>query len=501
MVDDLLVAAGHEPLARHGRARRSGLSAAAAVNAVVAWAGAFGLVTGWVDLGERINDRLPFDSPLLAGFALVMFVAMPLTLLAWSAWQGAARTNDLAFITGLMLIGWVVVQVVVLRSFSLLQPLYLCVGAGFVTASHRVHLSPPRRGVLMVILGALVAATGVGLAPHLVKVGLSPTSVVSVVLVLTGIALLGAGARSALRNRRLAVKLVGGGFVLIVVLLSVSLIAPAVAATNVPTTHVTDTPSSRGIDHDDITLTTPDGVDLAGWYMKAGDADDVNATDGAGVVVLHGAGATRSDVLDQSAVLVEHGYAVLLLDARGHGDSRGTAMDFGWYGDLDVAAGIEFLASRPEIDPRRIGVVGFSMGGEEAIGAAATDPRVRAVVAEGATGRQAADKAWLSDAFGWRGWVQEQLEHVQDGITDFLTDASPPMSLRTAVDVADDTRFLLITAGNVDDEGRAAEFIQSGASERVTVWTIDGTDHTGGYDAQPQQWEQRVVEFLDESLT
>jgi pimeloyl-ACP methyl ester carboxylesterase len=32
-------------------------------------------------------------------------------------------------------------------------------------------------------------------------------------------------------------------------------------------------------------------------------------------------------------VLAEHGYGVLLFDARGHGLSEGTAMDFGWYGD------------------------------------------------------------------------------------------------------------------------------------------------------------------------
>lgn len=92
------------------------------------------------------------------------------------------------------------------------------------------------------------------------------------------------------------------------------------------------------------------------------------------------------------------------------------------------------------------------------------------------------------------------MENVQDGITDFLTAASPPIALRSAVVNAPNTRFLLITAGNVDDEGRAASYIQSGARERVTVWTVDGADHTGGYDARPDEWQHRVVEFLDENL-
>jgi dienelactone hydrolase len=280
--------------------------------------------------------------------------------------------------------------------------------------------------------------------------------------------------------------------VLFALALAVSIVAPAVAATNVPSTEITSTPATMGLEYQSVTLTTTDGVELAAWYMPG--------TNRAGVVVMHGAGSTRSDVLDQAAVLARSGYTLVLIDARGHGDSRGTAMDFGWNGDLDIAAGTAFLASRPEVDPDRIGVVGFSMGGEEAIGAAAADPRIRAVVAEGATARQAADKAWLSDVYGWRGWLQEQVENVQDGITDYLTEASPPTVLRSAVAQSPGTRFLLITAGTVEDEAHAAAYIQAGAGERVTVWNVDGADHTGGYDTQPDDWQQRVVEFLDETL-
>jgi len=118
----------------------------------------------------------------------------------------------------------------------------------------------------------------------------------------------------------------------------------------------------------------------------------------AAVVVLHGSGTTRSNVLDQAAVLAKHGFGVLMIDARGHGDSGGDAMDFGWHGDDDVGAAARYLMSRADVDPGRIGAVGLSMGGEEAIGATATNRTLRAVVAEGAIGRVAADLGWLSDA-------------------------------------------------------------------------------------------------------
>src|SRR5690606_29218420 len=119
-----------------------------------------------------------------------------------------------------------------------------------------------------------------------------------------------------------------------------------------------------------------------------------------------------------AAVLAGAGYGVLMIDARGHGDSGGRAMDFGWHGDADIVAATAFLAGRPEVDPDRIGAVGMSMGGEQAIGASGGDPRIRAVVAEGATARTAADAAWLSDRYGLRGALQEQIEKVQDLVTD-----------------------------------------------------------------------------------
>jgi dienelactone hydrolase len=475
-----------------GQGRRPWLAGFAAINAVAAWAGGLGLLAGAIDFGEAIDQRLPFDSLALAGLALIAVVAVPLTVFAWSGFTAEPRTDDLALAAGLLLIAWIVVQVAVIRAFSWFQPVYLAVGAGLVLASHRVALSPRHRGALLVAVGATLVAVGVGLVPHPVKDGLTVVSVASIVVLLSGIALVGAGARSVLLGRRWLGVLTGGVAVVIVVVVAVSVIAPAVAATIVPSTEITSTPADLGLEYESVGLTTADGVELAAWYVPG--------SNGAAVVVLHGAGSTRSDVLDQAAVVARAGYAVLLIDARGHGESAGTAMDFGWYGDPDVAAGVGFLAARPDVEPGRIGVVGFSMGGEEAIGAAAADERIRAVVAEGATARRADDKVWLSDVYGWRGWLQEQLEKVQGAVTDYLTEAPPPPALRAAVARADGTRFLLITAGEVADEGHAAAHIAAAATDRVTVWTVDGADHTGGYETRPDDWQQRVLAFLDEHL-
>jgi pimeloyl-ACP methyl ester carboxylesterase len=335
-------------------------------------------------------------------------------------------------------------------------------------------------------------AVGVGLIPQVIDDTASVGSVMSIAMLVGGVTVMIVGARTWLRGRVILGKVAGGAVIVIVTALAVSIVAPAVAVTNVPPSPITSTPADHGLDYEDIRVTTDDGVELAAWYVPG--------TNGAAVVVLHGAGSTRSDTLDQADVLHRNGYTVLLVDARGHGESDGAAMDFGWYGDLDIDAAVDHLLTLDAVDPDRIGLLGLSMGGEEAIGAAAAHERISAVIAEGATARVAADKVWMSDVYGWRGWVQEQIERAQYGLTDLLTDASPPRSLSSAVVDAVDTPFLLIVAGRVADEQHAADHLAAAAPERVTVWTVDGAGHTGGLDAVPGEWERRVVEFFDETL-
>ena len=218
------------------------------------------------------------------------------------------------------------------------------------------------------------------------------------------------------------------------------------------------------------------------------------------MIVRHGASSTRADAVDEAAVLVAHGYGVLVTDARGHGASGGRAMDFGWNGESDLAAGVAFLATLPAAEAGRIGVLGLSMGAEEAIGAASSLDTVRAVVAEGATARDAADKRWMSDEYGIGGWVQRGIDLVGFGLTDLLTSAPRPTPL--ADGVADSSaRFLLIAAGDEPDEQEVAARLAAIDPARVATWTVPGAGHTGGLATAPIEWERRVIELFDDALT
>jgi dienelactone hydrolase/nitroreductase len=355
------------------------------------------------------------------------------------------------------------------------------------------HWAPRRAGVA-VVAGAVAVVLGAAIGiPWLVRDGLHPRAVLAAVALVAGLVLWVSGLRRVARDRSPIRRSAAVAGAVVATLVAGWAVVPAVMATNVAPIHAgSAVPADVGLDATDVRFETSDGVELAAWYVPP--------TNGAALVVRHGAGSTRDDVLDHAAVLVRHGYGVLLTDARGHGASGGRAMDFGWYGDDDITAAVDYLATRPEVDPARIAVLGMSMGGEEAIGAAAADRRIAAVVAEGATGRSAEDRDWLSDEYGWRGALQHALDHVTYAVTDVLTAAAPPTALDDAVRAAAPRPMLIVAAGDVPDEVTVAERLADAAPGSVTTWTVDGAGHTAGLRTAPEQWEATVVAFLDDAL-
>ena len=121
----------------------------------------------------------------------------------------------------------------------------------------------------------------------------------------------------------------------------------------------------------DIGMVTQDGVHLMGTYYRPA------ATQAPGVVLLHMLGRQRQDWQAWARALQQAGFGVLAIDMRGHGQSEGERT---WQKmPLDAAIAIDFLRSRPEIDPQRIVLMGASIGANVALNAAAQDEAVAGV--------------------------------------------------------------------------------------------------------------------------
>ena len=107
-----------------------------------------------------------------------------------------------------------------------------------------------------------------------------------------------------------------------------------------------------------------------------------------GVVVIHEAYGLNANIKEITGRFAEHGYTALAVDLFSDRNKLVcmarymTGMLAGSvqrYGIADLKAGLTYLAGLPEVDPQRIGAIGFCMGGGFAIAWACTDSRLKAI--------------------------------------------------------------------------------------------------------------------------
>lgn len=127
-------------------------------------------------------------------------------------------------------------------------------------------------------------------------------------------------------------------------------------------------------------LFSSSGDSCAAWlYPAAGDNEQAPV-----VVLAHGLSGTRRDRLGPFAErFAAAGFAALVFDHRGFGDSGGKPDLFDPARQLeDWRAAIAFARSLPEADRERVVTFGSSMGGGNALAAAAEDERVAAAISQ-----------------------------------------------------------------------------------------------------------------------
>lgn len=150
---------------------------------------------------------------------------------------------------------------------------------------------------------------------------------------------------------------------------AVNLLTAPAATRNLPE----KTPAEYNLDFEDVTVTNPDGMKLAGWYIPS--------QNGAAIIMQHGYKSTRQELLNEAEMMTRHGYGVLISSIRAHDHSEGEQITFGMYEVQDMEAWYQYLLTRQDVNPDKIGILGNSYGGMLSIQYAAQNPSIKAVVA------------------------------------------------------------------------------------------------------------------------
>lgn len=240
-----------------------------------------------------------------------------------------------------------------------------------------------------------------------------------------------------------------------------------------------------------VAIPATDGITLAGRWKAC---DHPKGT----VVLLHGYGRDKTQMLAAAHFLHQAGFNTLAYDARAHGESGGETSTVGAREQADLSKTVDWLASRGVRE--HIGALGYSMGGATAIMAAARDERLEAVAVEG---------------------CYSTLNTLLDGAFPvfFHLPAFPYSALAV--------RFCEWQAGfaasdlrPVDAIGRLGNrpvFVMNGMADRIAtppqalalvhgalraqLWLIPESRHIQGFSKRPAEYRRRVTAFFETSLT
>jgi len=115
------------------------------------------------------------------------------------------------------------------------------------------------------------------------------------------------------------------------------------------------TPDRLNLEYEDVSLDTPDGETLHGWWLPA--QSEPKGT----VYFLHGNAQNISSHIMNVAWLPERRYNVFLIDYRGYGRSTGAPDIEGALHDAET--GLRWLAEKQEIEGKPLFLLGQSLGG------------------------------------------------------------------------------------------------------------------------------------------
>jgi uncharacterized protein len=236
-----------------------------------------------------------------------------------------------------------------------------------------------------------------------------------------------------------------------------------------------------------ITLHAADNETLAAWYLPP--------SNGAVIILIHGAGGSREGLRPHAQMLAQHGYGVLALDLRGHGASSGKTNRFGWSSTPDIGTAVHYLQGLQEV--KHIGGLGLSMGAEVLLGAVSEYPALTAVVADGATRRCVQELLALPSE---RSLYRNFTARVMFTAVQVLSGEQPPKPLLDSMVEAKSTRFLWIAAGANAQEVKFNNLFAEILGSRGSLWIASDASHIGAINRYPAEYEQRVVDFFDGTL-
>jgi alpha-beta hydrolase superfamily lysophospholipase len=250
------------------------------------------------------------------------------------------------------------------------------------------------------------------------------------------------------------------------------------------------TPASVGLRFQSVSFDA-DGLRLAGWWIPAKE-------DGQPVVVItHGLGANKEQVLYPALLLHQRGFNVLLFDFRAHGESDGFLISLGEREVADVEAAHAWVARTMPGVP--IYGMGYSMGGSAVLRAAADSGIFDKVVLDSTYARveDVANAKFLKFTGPLAGLLWQELR-LWGGVLTF-TDVAAHQPEDLVGKLAGKPLLLIHGTADRTISFHETERLKARAGAGAELWLVDGVDHIEAMTRE--EYGDRVGQFLRGSET
>ena len=202
--------------------------------------------------------------------------------------------------------------------------------------------------------------------------------------------------------------------------------------------------------------------------------------------------------------LADAGFFVMRFDFRGSGESEGDFSDMTIPAEIDDArVALAWLRGQPEVDPKRVSLLGLSMGGAVATSLAGEDEDIAGLILWSALARPS---MFVSQEVARAGKTPPPLSVQKDGNFDmggnlvgkaFKETAQEVQPLKNIQKYAGDVLILHGTRDETVPPSEAKRYADAVGEKRASLHWIQDADHT--YNAHI--WEQEVFKLTLEWLS
>ena len=253
-------------------------------------------------------------------------------------------------------------------------------------------------------------------------------------------------------------------------------------------------PDQFGLPYENVAFKTQDQVQLKGWFITAPEVS--NKT----IILMHGWGMNRSDILKNTYFLRDLGFNLFYFDFRALGESGGKTSSIGYLDLKDITAAINFLKdTRPQFC-EKIGLYGLSMGGMVAICEAAHNPDIACVVAEASyySFRRVVSRwAWVHRRVPYFPIMPMVLHYIRKQLGINPERYSPKYNIPKI-----SPRPVFLIHGRYDNLVPAAQakLLYKCAGEPKEIWLVPGAKHNKCAEVGGFEYKQRLADFYRKYL-